>query len=275
MKNKIAWLFAVLLSLNFHSVCAQEKIQIIEPMTGIVVKPGQALTITVTRSSANIKAVMLVGNLLSGRSGFSEIKSGQDPLAFQITVPLDKRPGKYRIGAVDVTRERVRSGPQEISAPLEVVVDIDSPILSVEVFPTKMELNFIGDEDRIFASAQLPDGTRIAIDDAAETTYTSLNTAVAQVRGHGQLIGTGEGNTKIIVQYKMYKAGLDVIVPRRIRGDLNGDGRVSRDDLGILKLRLGALASVPNDARDLDHDGRIDQKDAEILASLCVNPDCF
>jgi hypothetical protein len=67
-----------------------------------------------------------------------------------------------------------------------------------------------------------------------------------------------------------------VIRVRRAPGDLNEDGRVDRHDLNMLQRDLGKRAerSACGDECDLDGDGMITQKDADLMAHLCDSRDC-
>jgi len=57
-------------------------------------------------------------------------------------------------------------------------------------------------------------------------------------------------------------------------GDLDGDGDVDRDDLGILNASRNQPAGGPNDPKDLDGDGRITGLDGRKLVQLCTRRRC-
>jgi hypothetical protein len=69
----------------------------------------------------------------------------------------------------------------------------------------------------------------------------------------------------------------DLIVQvRRAPGDLNEDGRVDRHDLNMLSRDIGKTVdeSACGVECDLDADGAITQKDADLMSQLCDSQDC-
>lgn len=65
-----------------------------------------------------------------------------------------------------------------------------------------------------------------------------------------------------------------VVQEASILGDLDFDGDVDRDDINILILSKGQLASSNTDPRDIDGDGRISILDARKAMRLCTNRRC-
>lgn len=57
-----------------------------------------------------------------------------------------------------------------------------------------------------------------------------------------------------------------------MRGDLDGDNDVDRNDLALLNAKRNRPATGPNDPMDLDRDGKITILDARILATLFTRP---
>lgn len=59
-----------------------------------------------------------------------------------------------------------------------------------------------------------------------------------------------------------------------LRGDLDGDGDVDRNDVSIVTAARNRPASGPSDPRDLNGDGMITVLDARQLVLLCTRPNC-
>ena len=57
-------------------------------------------------------------------------------------------------------------------------------------------------------------------------------------------------------------------------GDINQDGNVDSNDLTLILAAKNQPSSGPDDARDLNSDGKIDLLDARKLALLCTRPLC-
>lgn len=58
------------------------------------------------------------------------------------------------------------------------------------------------------------------------------------------------------------------------RGDVNRDGHIDIDDVNLIDAALNTRTSGPDDPRDLDNDGTIDDLDSRIAARLCDKPRC-
>ncbi|GAB2881397.1 hypothetical protein GCM10027277_58090 [Pseudoduganella ginsengisoli] len=63
-------------------------------------------------------------------------------------------------------------------------------------------------------------------------------------------------------------------LPSHATGDLDGDGRIDRNDLDIILSGLDTDATAGGDPRDLDLDGRITVLDARRLVLLCSKTQC-
>lgn len=118
------------------------------------------------------------------------------------------------------------------------------------------------------------DGSSADVTKSSRITYNTSNAAVATVTGDGVVTGTAPGTANITLAYNDVSTTLTVSVPNSVRGDLDGDGDVDQDDLNIVLACLNMSAVQPKDARDLNGDGVIDDRNVAILKSLCSRPGC-
>jgi hypothetical protein len=251
-----------------QTVFAQSQLQITAPPANTVLAPGQTFAVSVTHSS-DIVRVILMGDLIRGTT---PVLSGANPLVFSVTVDSNKAAGIYRLAAVDVTPGAM-AGAGTLSAPLTVDVEPTAP---VSIFAdSQVNLRFVGDSRAITAFAKTSSGGAFEITSSPELLWTSANPSVARIDSGGVVTGVGPGSTTVQLQYQgKLSASVPITVPARAPGDLDGSGRIDIDDVNILNMSLNSPASGPNDARDLNHDGRIDALDARILTTLCTYPRC-
>jgi amidase len=59
-----------------------------------------------------------------------------------------------------------------------------------------------------------------------------------------------------------------------LRGDINGDGKVSGTDVSLVARRLNQTATGPYDKADINGDGRITALDTRLITTLCSKPRC-
>ena len=59
-----------------------------------------------------------------------------------------------------------------------------------------------------------------------------------------------------------------------LAGDADGDGDVDNNDIGLITAARNTSANGPFDARDLNHDGRIDAVDARLAVNACTRARC-
>jgi hypothetical protein len=118
------------------------------------------------------------------------------------------------------------------------------------------------------------DGALVDITESTRITYRSQDPSVATVGSDGRVTAIGPGSsgtTKVVIGYEGKQVTVPISVPRSIEADLNGDGQVDIADLNVILSFLNTPASGPFDARDLDHNGMIDERDAQILVTLCTD----
>lgn len=178
---------------------------------------------------------------------------------------------------------------QLISSPIvSFVVDSGVEYSALAADPTSLTFAYPGRQMPLLiigtvadgrTQGTLADGHLVHVTKSPRVFLTSDDPGVATVstgeRGEAaQVTAMGPGATTIRARTGQLEVDVNVFVPKLIPGDLIGHGRVDADDLGQLEMWLHTPATCPNDARDLNHDGMIDERDAEILKSLCTYPGC-
>jgi hypothetical protein len=235
------------------------------PLNGTIVTPGQSLSIVVnTGTETYPSGVAIIGHDPIG--GAAPVIGS--PAQLRLTIPENIASGSYAITAVAANA----SGTVVSSPPVTIDVQrSDSPVsLSA---PSPFELNFVGDSGSTSVTATFVGGVTLDLARSPQLGAISENPHVATMNG-GVVTATGPGRTNIDLQFGSATAKFVVTVANSIRGDLNNDGEVDKDDLAIVTGSLNTPANGPDDARDLNHDGVINALDARILVTLCTHPNC-
>lgn len=240
-------------------------ITITSPANGTKVAPGDTLTIQVsTAPGTSFLAVQVMGENM----GFAPPVSAP-PYSFTLTVPSDV------IGPRNLTALGITSPENGVfSSP--VVIDSETAATATALHLNISQISFqrSGQQMALNVTSSFDDGTNLDITKSSLIAYSSADSTVATVAANGLVTATGLGKTTVNVKYGNVSAAVQVSVPNSIRGDLNGDGRVDKDDLNIILAALNTPATGPHDARDLNRDGVINALDARILVTLCTSQGC-
>jgi hypothetical protein len=244
---------------------------IVSPTSGTVVSPGQALTISVTADSGvypNGTTMFVTGAGPIGSAGPLTGSSGD----FSLTIPTNADLGVYNVTAL----AKDSSGNPVTSLPITLDIERSDYPTGGRVSPLSFSFAYIGDSVSFDVDGTFSDGV-VTLDKSTLAIFSTDNTNVAIVQNR-RLIATGPGRTYLEVSYGAFPSPLTkalvIVKPSRVRGDLNGDGRVDQDDVNILQSALNTAATTPNDSRDLNQDGLINGADLSILQSLCTKPSC-
>lgn len=249
------------------------KLSIVSPTMNTVVAPGDIVTVSVVRAKGSG-----ITDVAVNAFGWSQIVNGSDPLMLTFQVSPTAAAGPFQVLAFDVTRKST-SGIGAVSSPLVLIIESPITFTSLVANYAALTLQFVGDVAFLTVTGLAPSSSPVPLTDSSRTSFVSQNPNVATVNQSGFVSATGLGNTTIIVTYtnpdsSVVTAYVPVFVPFLIKGDLNGDGRVDKEDLQILLQSLNQPDSVPGDARDLNGDGVINALDARILVTLCTKPGC-
>jgi hypothetical protein len=246
---------------------ARAALQITSPAEGTVVAPGDTVAITVVVTPGSTYSLVQV---LGEDLGFSDAGTAP-PYVLSMTIP-DDTVGPHLLTAVGVI------GPDQadFSPPVTLQVETPAIITSLSVDPSdEVAFEYVGEQVALTVTGRTDAGALIDLSDSSQTRFQSADSAIAAVAG-GFLTAVGPGATTVSVSYKNLNVIMPVTVPKSIPGDLDANGAVDQDDLNLLLdfVTLGVSPTGLFDARDLNHDGVIDQADVAQIQSLCTQPPC-
>jgi uncharacterized protein YjdB len=89
-------------------------------------------------------------------------------------------------------------------------------------------------------------------------TFKSADESIAKVRQDGTITGVKEGKTTITVNCQDVTKTITVNVTKYLKGDINGDGKISVLDTnyGLRKLSKGGLNAEEIERGDVTGDGK-------------------
>ena len=237
-----------------------QQLTISSPTNGTTIVPGETLTVTVSVTGGSVSGVEIVGQDI----GASSVVSAA-PYMFNLQIP----PGL--IGLKNLTAIGISGSGQTVaSAPLTIDIESSSQATSLVTSISQIQFGFEGDQFPLRVTAALVDGSQLDVTHSTQTTFSSANAAIAAVDSTAMVTAVGSGITFLSVTYAGQSTTVSVTVPTKVVGDLNGDGKVTADDLRILEAFVGVNAVGPFDSRDLNGDGIIDEKDVQILQNMCA-----
>jgi hypothetical protein len=252
-------LLAIFMFLGFANLCSGQQLAITSPASGAVFSPGQTIDVTVSVTNGQVLAVQVGAQDI----GFTAYQTAT-PYSFTLTVPSQTIGPKNLFAVGLIANETV----------------IPSPLISIDVEPSSqptgiffqqdlVTFGYEGQQRRIGLTATLGDGSTLDISQSTQLSFSSNNPSVVSVNPSGAMTARAPGNATITSLYSKLSATIKAIGPTAVKGDLNGDGVVTSDDLLILEAMLGSTPTGSNDARDINGDGKIDNKDVQALLSLC------
>jgi hypothetical protein len=255
----IPQLFLLVLVCASASVARAQQLAITSPASGTVYSPGSTITVVASVTGGSVLGVKLAAQDI-GASPFQTTA----PYSFSFAVPT---------GIV---------GPRNVFA-AGLIADetaVFSPIITVDVepaaAPTSMRFQlplvafgYAGQQQRIGVIATFADGSSLDVTNSTQLKFASGSPTLVSVGATGIMTALAPGNGTVTATFGSATATLQTVGPTTIKGDLNGDGFVTVDDLYLLENMLGSTPTGPNDARDLNGDGKINNLDVQVLLAGC------
>jgi len=186
------------------------------------------------------------------------------PYTFNLTVPAGLI-GPQNVFAVGwVASETAVLSPN-------VVVDIEpaTPPTAINFQQSLVTFGYVGQQQRVDVNGTFSDGSNLDVTSSTQIKFSSADPTKITVDSTGLMTSVGLGNTTITAAYGNLTATLQTVGPTGVKGDVDGDGVVTVQDLLLLESMVGSTPTGADDARDLNGDGKIDNSDVQALLTLC------
>lgn len=193
-----AFLFACALAVSFADFHAaygrqtQPALQISSPSDGVLVNPGQTISVTVT-SPAGLTFTYIALNGPGGLVG----NNSSVPTTLSTTIPTKISPRKYNLTAIGKTS----SGQAVFSKAISLSVErADTPTRLANDIPA-IPFQAPGDFEYLRISGTFPDGSVVNVTESTYLSFSSSNPAVATVNAKGLVRAVAPGKAIIEAAY--------------------------------------------------------------------------
>lgn len=247
------------------------QLTIVSPSNGANYSVGSTIQITaIANDPSRFRSVVLGASGLEAKPEAIQ----KPPYTFILTIPADFSPGALKLVAIGLNND----GAIEFSKPALINIDAspstDQSVAILEFIPSGISFFYVGEQTQVPVYAKFTDGSSIMVNRSTRFRVSSDNPSVATINSDGVVTAVGPGTANLVASFGGGSAIAPVVVPNNIRGDFDGNGIIDSNDINILKTYLNTIANGPNDARDLNHDGKIDALDLRILTTMCTYPRC-
>jgi Bacterial Ig-like domain (group 3)/Bacterial Ig-like domain (group 2)/Dockerin type I domain len=256
--SSIGTLSALVLLFVCASFADAQQVAITSPANGSVYAPGATINVTATAT----------GPILGVKVGAQEMGTSayqvQSPYLLTLRVPSDVV-GPRNLFAVGLIADNTA-----VFSPL-ITVDIEpsTPPAAINFQQALVAFGYVGQQQKVGVTATFADGSTLDVSKSTRLAFTSGNATLVSVDSTGLMTSLAPGDTTITATFGSLTATLQTVGPTSVTGDLNGDGLVTLDDLLLLETIVGSTPTGPNDARDINGDGKIDNLDVQALLTLC------
>lgn len=283
----------------------ETELKIISPVKGMAVKRGDVFTLTVEYTGT--ESLEILGTM--GTLDFEEIPLKKGSITagiynFEVKVKSDAR-----LGAAGIAVIGGGGGAKPRTAEIGVLVDYPGSPDALKIdYPVALFSN-VGEQSNIEVEAIYGD-VSVRANELPTLILKSQNEGVAIVAKHA-IRATGPGETVVVAEFRGKTAEIKVLVAHSVKGDLNGDDRVDKDDFNKLLSRLYNIETikkgserakekyplpdpfdflaefaeldskdsipvrVPGDPFDINGDGKLSVEDLRELTKLCTRPKCI
>jgi Bacterial Ig-like domain (group 2) len=202
--------------LTVPSFAQESLLRILSPASGLVVRPGQTVTISVSANSSVQKLVLTGQNPLGmahpvsgGAAGLVAQGQGEGhPLQFSLTIPTVIQPGTYHVTAVGRTAgDTVESNT--------LALDVERPDAPTRIWaePSVIQFTRVGDQIPLRVLGTFPDGSQLELTRSSRTTFVSSDPRIASITATGMVTAVKEGRTSILVR----TPSADYSIPVRVQ----------------------------------------------------------
>lgn len=189
--------------MTIPSFAQQTMLRIVSPSAGVVVRPGQIVTIAVSADS-EVQKLVLMGErplgmarpTLDNAAGMLAQGRGEGhPLQFLLTIPTGTNPGTYHVIAMG----RTPAGGIE-SEPLVLDVKRPDEPNRIWVEPSLIQFTNRGDQIPLRVLGVFADGSETELTNSRTTRFASTDPGVASVSTGGMVTAGRKGKTSILVR---------------------------------------------------------------------------
>ena len=257
--SRIGTLSALLLFFGCASLANAQQVTITSPASGSMYSPGGTINVTATVTGGTVLGVK-VGVQDIGTSAYQFTA----PYSFGLTVPSGVI-GPRNLFALGLVANETAVFSPTITVDIEPV----TPPTTINFQQSLVAFGYVGQEQKVDVNGAFGDGSNLDISKSTQITFSSADPTKVSVDSTGLMTSLAPGSTTITVTYGSLTDTLQTVGPSGVKGDLDGDDIVTVQDLLLLESMVGSAPTGPNDARDLNGDGKIDNLDVQALLTLC------
>jgi hypothetical protein len=257
------------------SAAAQQgTLQIVAPADGVVVQPGQTISVTVTATGRiPITRAAVIGE---GPVGVSTVAASL-PFEFVLTVNGDAAPGKYLLIAIG----RGETGPEIYSEPIAVAVETASMPVALVAEPPDLVFESLGQQIPVRVLGRFADGSIRNLTQSSHVRFFGYS-SVAVIDSSGTVTAGLAGSTALAVAYVGDgDDGISVNIPVTVLPSVVSASVTSLDfgehainESGILQVTLTNSSKSRIGIISVDADGDFTEVDNCLAGRLDVAASC-